>query len=199
MKRKNESWMENRQAKKKGILKDRIKEERERQTETKKTRKWERSIERSGLCRGTVGEAAEMKGCLLICSLTGELKLISETSVCLCLCVCVCVCASGCHVRKFINRHKGAQLCLCELCAVFCVCVCVFMQGCRETGHRVDRLKGAETEQHTLTHTCAHTHTHLDFGQITFYKGHIFSNAYYCWVTYSLIEFHIVKKQGQTF
>ena len=32
---------------------------------------------------GRMREAEEMKGCLLICSLTGELKLISETSVCL--------------------------------------------------------------------------------------------------------------------
>lgn len=75
---------ERQSGKKRGELKDRMEEERERETETKTTREWKRSIERSGQCRGRVGEAEEMKGCLLICSLTGELKLISETSVCRC-------------------------------------------------------------------------------------------------------------------
>lgn len=44
--------------------------------------------------RGRVEEAEEMKGCLLICSLTRELKLISETCVHVCAHVClrVCVC-----------------------------------------------------------------------------------------------------------
>lgn len=115
-------------------------------------------------------KAEEMKGCLLICSLTGELKLISETSACMCVCQCqwsgqkLCVC-----------RHIGAR--------VYMPVVCV-RQG--KTGRQADRVKQAEREERAL----------LDFGLILFNKGQIFSNGYYCWVTYYLIRISYTLTAG---
>lgn len=97
----------------------------------------------------------------------------------------VCQCPVKC-VYTSILVHSCVYLDeLCVVCA--CVHAGVIREG--ETGRQADRLKQAETEQRT----------HLDFGQIRFNKGQIFSNGYYCWVTCYLIEFHILKVQGQTF
>ena len=96
-----------------------------RETKTRTTREGQRSIERSGQCRGRVREAEEMKGCLLICSLTGELKLISETSVCLCVCRWLS-CQEMC---------RGAWLCL----SAGTLCVCVHVRV-GEAGYQADSL-----------------------------------------------------------
>lgn len=75
---------------------------------------WQGSIQRSVQRRGRVEEADEMKGCLLICSLTRELKLISETRLCVCAHACICVCqwpvSLGCPPScvKVMETHWAA-------------------------------------------------------------------------------------------
>lgn len=81
--------------------------ERERRRENKKRKEWQRSIG-----RGVEKERdwpEKMKKCPLICSLTGELELISGKSEC------------GCHAMKCVCKHKGqVHGCLNFVCLHLC-------------------------------------------------------------------------------
>lgn len=59
-------------------------------------------------------------------------------------------------------------------------------------------MQAENTERQVIRLIDSEQSTLLDFGQILFNKGQIFSNGHYCWVTYYLIGFHILKLWGQT-
>ena len=150
--------------------------------ESKTRREWQRSIVRSGQWRKGVREAKEMKSWLLICSLTGELELISEK---VCDGVPVAV-MSGSVCTSIKARSVLAYTCM-NFVVYVCVCVDVFMH-IREKEYQGDRLKQADKTTRSAR-LC----------QTLLKKGQIFPIGYYCWVTCYLIGFHKLKLQGQTF